>query len=313
MSILSNAIAGISLAVLANQSTAPIEAPRPAESVRLEYRFEKGDILRVEVQEISRLLVAKGEARQEQSNRSTTKNRYVVTDVSEEGLATLKYRIVEARMRGQFDDDPPIEFDSRTDKTPAGFEEIRKAIGVDRLELLVKPDGTLVEIRSLLDEPTGGESGDATPETTKSNIFPPLPRKPVAVGDQWSRVRKVRVSVGEGLNSPLTQEVRILHSYRLESIERGVATIRTESNPLTGINNPAIQVQVAPQKSTGTIRFDIKRGRVLERTKTVDNLTIGWQGPDSSLKTLRTRTERLLPRSEDEGDERSGNREISKR
>ena len=310
MSILSNAMVGLLLAVPANQPVAPTEAPRPAESVRLEYHFEEGDILRMEVKEISRLLVAKGEARQEQSNRSTTENRYVVTDVAEAGQATLKCRIVAARMRGQFDNDPPIEFDSRKDETPAGFEQIRKAIGVDRLELVVKPDGTLVEVRSLLEETAGGQLDDTDEETTKPNVFPPLPRNPVTVGDEWSRVRTVRVSVGDGLNSPLTQEVRILHSYRLESIEEGVATIRTESNPLTGINNPAIQVQVAPQKSTGTIRFDIKRGLVLEQTKTVDNLTIGWQGPDSSLKTLRTRTERLLSLSGDEG---SGDREISKR
>lgn len=297
MPVVSTAVVGLSLLAVAASPVASVEAPRPASKVRLEYRFQEEDVLRLEIQETSRLIAVKGETRQEQGNKSTTESRYVVREVSADGIATLRSRIVAAQMQCRFDDAKPIRFDSREEATPPAFRNVRAVIGVDRVEIEVKPDGTLVGARSLMKDQAARANpvGEDDLSLASADVFPLLPTEPVSAGAEWTRIRTMRVSVGEGLNNRLTREVRILDSFRLEEIEDGVAAITYRSAPLTAIDDPTIQLQVAPQKASGTIRFDVARGRVLERTKKVDNLTIGWQGPDSSLMTQRTRTERLMP------------------
>lgn len=289
---------GIVLAGVAGQAVQPVEASRPQAGVRLAYQFTSGEILGMEVRESSRMLVVKGAARQEQSNQTTTHSHYRVVKVDEDGSATLRYQIDRTQMQARFDDNPPVEFDSDTKKTPAAFSEIRKSIGEEIVEFQVDPTGTLSGTRSLQAVRNDAKPGDATKTAqAASEAFPELPSEPVQIGEEWTRIRTMRVNVGEGLRSRLTQEVKILLTFELAEVADGVATIRYRSAPLQSINEPTIQLQVAPQNATGSIRFDIAAGRILERTKTVDNLTLGWQGADSSLKTHMTRTERALPPS----------------
>lgn len=288
-------IFGVALAALTGQAVQPVEANRPDAGVRLAYQFAEGDVLGMEVRESSRMLVVKGPARQEQSNQTTTHSHYRVVKVDEKGKATLRYQIDRTQMQAQFDDNPPVEFDSEKKETPAAFSAIRKSIGEEIVEFQVDPNGVLSGTRALQATSTAKPEEAATTAQAASDAFPELPPGLIKVGEEWTRIRTMRVNVGEGLRSRLTQEVKILLSFELTEIANGVATIRYRSAPLQAINEPSIQLQVAPQNATGTIRFDIAAGRIIERTKTVDNLTLGWQGADSSLKTHMTRSERALP------------------
>lgn len=297
MSLISATIVGLSTLALAAAPAPPRIAPRPAPAVQLEYQFEVGDVIRLEVEESSHLLAVKGDSRQEQSNRSVTQSRYEVMSVAADGTATLIYKIEAARMQFQLGEIEPIRFDSRQPETPTIYRKIREIIGVDYMELKVRPNGTLADIRSLVQNTEVAKSAPPANENSSNaaNIFPVLPEEVVRVGDDWTHYQTVRVSADGRLQNPITKPVKILHRFRLTGLTDGVATIAFKSVPLTAGADPSIQLQVAPQKAEGTIHFDIASGRVLKRSQTANNLIIGWQGPDSSLTTQRIRSQKLLP------------------
>lgn len=298
MSIVSTTIAVLSALAVANGPPAPRIAPQPSPGILLEYQFEVGDVLRLEVEETSHLLAVKGDSRQEQSNQSVTRSHLRVTSVSPEATATLVYRIESARMQFQLGELDPIRFDSDQPETHPIYKKIRRLIGVDYLELEVQPNGTLVAVRSLIEDSNKATAETPRPQKNASgaaSIFPVMPDEAVRVGDDWTHYETVRVSVDNSLRNPITKPVKILHRFRLTGLSDGVATIEFQSVPLTAGADPSIQLQVAPRKAEGTIRFDVAGGRVLERTQTANNVIIGWRGPQSSLKTRRTRSQHVLP------------------
>src|SRR5690606_25463729 len=96
------------------------------------------------------------------------------------------------------------------------------------------------------------------------------------------------------ISGKLTQEVKILRQYRLEAIEDGVATIHVKTAPLTILSDPTLLVQIIQRTTAGTIHFNVKTGRAIDRKVEFDNVEIGWAGDDSSYRAISTWSEKLV-------------------
>ena len=195
-------------------------------------------------------------------------------------------------MEYAFNDAAPTVLSSATNSLP---DAVATVVGRPLAEVRLEPDGTTSGIEPLLpkaqrDAVPGkmGLDGDTT-----GAFFVKLPEKPVAIGDEWHDTLPVRVSV----TRTLSQEVSILKQYRLESIDDGIAVIRLKSSVLTPVSEPAMLVQLIQRTSSGTIRFDIEAGRIIEQVADVDNTEIGWHGPDSSLRAIAKTSSRLVVES----------------
>lgn len=279
----------VCLSMAAVTSAAPVEAPKPPETVSLTYRFESGETVRYQIDQEATLLAVKGDVREKTFSRSQTEQRLKVVSVDSDGVTTLRLSIAEARMEYAFNDTEPTVFDSRKNTLPKGVD---RAIDRPLAEIRVQPNGTVAEIDSLLsqaelEEVPGklGLNGEAA-----DTLFVKLPDGPVSIGHEWHDVQGTKVSV----TRELKQEVKLLKQYRLERIENGVAVISLKSSVMTPVTEPSMLVQLIQRTSTGTIRFDVAAGRIIDWKVDVDNTEIGWHGPDSSLRAVSTWNERLL-------------------
>jgi hypothetical protein len=274
---------------LALAAVAPVEAPRPAETTLLRYRFTQGETVRQRIEQSSTLFIVKGEARQKLFNRSETEQRFKIVSIDEQGVATLRVTLDAARLEGAADDAEPTVYDSKEKNLPLG---VAKAIGRPLADIRVRPDGSVESIKPLLpaaelDQVPGklGLDGEAA-----SNLFARFPTHPVAVGATWHDTVSTRVT----LEGKLTQEIKILRQYRLESVTGRIARVEVKTKVVTPITEPALLVQLIQRTASGTIRFDMHAGRVVDRSLKVDNTEIGWHGADSSLRAVTSWTEQLV-------------------
>jgi len=278
---------------LAALTAAPVEAPKPVQGMRLQYKFREGETVSYHIENDLTLIASKPPVQDKQATRSVTDQRYTVVEVASDGTVTLRLTIEAARMEYRFDDGKPRVFDSQEPGLPdPAFQPVHEAIGQELAELKLRPDGTVASIRPLLRQ----EKLDAIPGKLglegdgPSHLFVAFPNRPLNVGDAWSNTYTTRVDLGD----TLSQEVKVLRQYRLEAVDGDVATIHVKTAPITILSDPQLLVQIIQRTTAGTIRFNIKTGRAIDRKVAFDNLEIGWAGDNSSYRAISTWSEQLV-------------------
>jgi hypothetical protein len=292
MPLAAGSLVSLTLALVSAAPPAPVEAPRPAAGVTLRYRFTPGESVVYRIEQETTYLAAKGQIREKNASRAVTDQKFEVLSVDADGTATLRLAIGHAHMEYAFNDEKPSVFDTAENTAPAPiFAGVRQAIGRPLAEIRVRPDGTMTGIRPLIaaDEMNAipgkaGLEGDGP-----SSLFTVFPARPLKTGDEWSDTFTVKVSV----TKQLQREVKILRQYRLEAVEGGIARISEKSAVVTPVTDPQQSVQLIQRTYSGTIAFDLRAGRVTNRTTSFDNTEIGWAGEDSSYRAVGNWKEQL--------------------
>jgi hypothetical protein len=122
-------------------------------------------------------------------------------------------------------------------------------------------------------------------------IVPPLPKTAVEIGHVWDAPSIVKVSLKDGT----FKDIKTRQRYELQKVESGVAAIAVETQILTPVTNPEIQVQLIQRLTKGEIRFDIAAGRTLSQHLELDEQALGFSGADSSMHYAARFTEDLIP------------------
>ena len=201
--------------------------------------------------------------------------------VDAKGNMTFEYRILSVDLAQRVGDKDEIKFSSETDATaPAVFKKVAETVNKPLGLITINPRGQV----------TNRDNDTKNPQLGMGELTIPLPEEAIAVGSEWSVPREMRVKLEDG--SQKTIKVREL--YTLEKVSAGVATIRIESQPLTPVNDPAVESQLIQQLSKGQIKFDIDRGRMLSKQLDWSEEAIGFRGDNTSLKYDARFTEELL-------------------
>jgi hypothetical protein len=77
-------------------------------------------------------------------------------------------------------------------------------------------------------------------------------------------------------------------------VQHGIATIEVTYQVLSPID-PPIEAQIVSRLASGTVRFDVDRGRIVSQQLDVDRRIVAFAGPRSSMHYVSRFTERLLP------------------
>jgi hypothetical protein len=117
-----------------------------------------------------------------------------------------------------------------------------------------------------------------------------LPDAPISIGGTWKEEFQVQVRGGESLQLP----VQILRTYRLESVEDGIARVTFRSSVRTPLRGTVIRSQLIQATPSGSFLLDINRGRMLQREFRWNETVIGALGPESILSSHGTQTDELL-------------------
>jgi hypothetical protein len=270
----------------ANQAQRP--APRTASNAAppaagkkydLRYRLRAGEILRYDVEHEAAIRSTIDESTQAAQTQTSSVKAWKVIDVLPNGQMEFANVVESVKMVNQLPDRAATEYDSRRDKTPPpGFEQAAKAVGVPLSLIRITPRGEIVR-RNIKVKQEAAEDDAA--------IVVRLPDKPVAVGDTWDEEHKLMVEVQDG-SKPLESR----RHFKLTNVANGIATIEVTYQVLSPVT-PQIESQIVARLMKGTVRFDIRRGRVVGQQMEVDKRILGFAGPTSSLHYVMRMQEEL--------------------
>ncbi len=262
-------------------------------SVLLRYRFSAGTTFRYQVTQSNTLTLQRADIQQVTRNETRTETVYRVVAVDERGNATLEPVIEAVHMEASADGEHPIVFDSRqpADECPVPFRPILKVLGRPLVRVTVSPLGRIERAEAVGVQQVSAEQATEVARRHGQRFFVEFPERAVAVGDSWTQDFEVRVAE---TNSKLTRTIKMRRRYWLKSVEGDVAEITFKTAPLTPIFDPTTEAQVAQVRLEGTLRFDVRRGVLLSRQASYDGLVVAAFGPQTAMRAVIQKSERLL-------------------
>ncbi len=270
---------------LAQSTSTTLKAPLKPQAAdarhSLKYKLRAGESLYSKVIHFAETRTKMSDHEESSSSRTTSEKVWEVKSVDAKGDMTFEYRILSVDLAQRVGEKNEIKYSSETDTTaPDMFKKVAETVNKPLGLITINPRGQV----------TNRDKDTKNPQLGMGELTIPLPEEPIAVGAEWSVPREMRVKLEDG--SQKTIKVREL--YTLEKVSAGVATIRIESQPLTPVNDPAVESQLIQQLSKGQIKFDIDRGRMLSKQLEWSEEAIGFRGDNTSLKYDAKFTEELL-------------------
>lgn len=246
----------------------------------LQYKLKAGQKLRYNVVHMAKTNVRIGQTDDISQVLTASTKAWEVTSSDGETI-TFNHGIEKVHMTQQSGDGSEVRWDSESDEIPpTRFASVAPKLGQVLGTVTINSYGKILERSSKDSESVKLGMGEITLQ---------LPEKPIAIGEQWTVPRELRIT-SEKTGPKL---VKIRELYTLEKVQTGIATIKVKSEPLTPISEQSERAQLLQQLSNGTIRFDIDAGHVISRRLDWDTSVVGFQGPQSNMEYLARLTEDL--------------------
>jgi hypothetical protein len=271
----------LALVLHAGLSTCASGETAAEEKHTLQYKFEMGEVLRYSVKHVTNIRTTIEGSTQEAESNSASIKAWKVTDVLPNDVMEFVHVVEEVRMSNRVPNRAVTTFDSKTDKTPPpGFEQAARAVGVPLSLIRIKPSGEIVHREEKHPQPA---VSDDMPITLR------LPDEPIAVGEKWN----FSYDVAAERKSGAKLQVRTRRVCTLKSVKGDIATIGVDYQILTPVS-AFIESQLIERVTKGTVRFDMKRGRLISQRFDADKRVLGFHGDASSMHFVSRLEEKLL-------------------
>jgi len=248
----------------------------------LRYQFHSGDALRWTVVHRCRIRTSVSASTQTAETTTTSVKLWRVHDVKPDGTIVFDQMVESIDMRHRLSGRDEVHYNSRTDPcAPHGFEDVARAVGVPLAVITIDNQGKILKRKQNFVKAAVAGQGEITIQ---------LPEQAVAVGNRWSSQSNIDVPRSDGS----VRRIRAMQSYKLESVQTGVATISMATQIMTPLQDPALEAQVLQYETSGNVRFDIQRGQILGCQIDVDKSVVGFRGEASSIRYIGRSTEEYL-------------------
>lgn len=291
----------------------------------LRYKFAPDQKLRYRNTENVTLDATQGEIRKVDVTSIEQRRVFTVASVDAAGAARLTMQYEFVRMQSQTNAFEPVVFDTtmKPDDIPPAFrntarqlkgsaprfwisslggalKETNSTAGHEPAEKAVARAGN-VTVSNRDSEPATGnvqqavaisptQKAAAADASNAVTFLMPLPEHPVAVGDTWREIIPVSVRVTEDIS----RQINILRTFRLESVENGIAKISFRSSIEAAVKSPTMRSQLIKATPKGTLTLDIERGVMVKREVRYDETVLNALGPNSVVLCHGKGTEELL-------------------
>ena len=306
------------------------DAPAPA-AWTLRYKFAPDQTLRYQNTESVTLDAMIGENRKVDVTGIEQRRLFTVTSVDDAGAAkfTMQYEFVQ--MKVQTDALEPMVFDTtmKPEEIPPSFRNTARQLqgsapqfwisrlgsalqesdhtqgGVPATAAVARAGNVTVANKSTDTSAAGVQQASATTQDSKAQestktdqsgssnavtFLMPLPEQPVAIGETWREIIPVSVRVTE----EISRQINILRTFRLESVENGIATISFRSSVEAAVKSPTMRSQLIKATPKGTLTLNIERGLMLKRIINYDEMVLNAIGQNSVVLCNGSSTEVLL-------------------
>ena len=296
----------------------------------LRYKFAPDQKLRYRNTESVTLDAMEGENRKVDVTGIEQRRIFTVTSVDDAGAARLTMQYEFVGMKVQTNQFEPVEFDTtmKPDEVPPVFRNTARLLKGSAPRFWISSLGSALQesysaesyvpaekavaragnvtVGKKSSSPATGDVQQAvattTPEAFANPLAPtsrnsdavtflmPLPENPVAVGDTWREMIPVNVRVTE----EISRQINLLRTFRLESVENGIAMISFRSSVEAAEKSPTMRSQLIKATPKGTLTLDIDRGLMLKREIRYDETVLNAIGPNSVVLCHGNSTEELL-------------------
>ncbi len=268
---------------MAQSTSTTVRKSTPSSDAKhlLQYKLRAGESLYSKVVHFAETRTKMSDHEESSSSRTTSEKVWEVKSVDAKGEMTFEYRILSVDLAQKVGDKDEFTYNSQSDlKAPDIFKKVAETVNKSLGMITINARGQIIH----------RDNDTKSPQLGMGELTIPLPAEAVAIGSEWSVPREMRVKLEDGAQ----KTIKVRELYTLEKVSAGVATIRIESQPLTPVNDPAVESQLIQQLSKGTIKFDLDRGRMLSKQLDWSEEAIGFRGDDTSLKYDARFTEELL-------------------
>lgn len=273
----------------AEPEAAPADTAAPAESAATDsqkydliYKFSPGEQVRTEIVHKAAVQTTIDGSTQKAETQSKSVKVWRVDEVQADGTVKFLHTVESIDMWQRTQGRKEVRYNSQTDtEVPPGYEDVAAAVGKPLTIVTMNSRGKILKREEKRAQPIGA--------STQMTI--PLPEGPIAIGETWNYPVDIDVTLSEGG----TKKIHTRQKFTLEKVVDGLATIAVDSQVLTPIHDPSIEAQLIQRMSAGTVKFDLKAGRVVSQQLDLDRHVIGFSGAASSMHYVTRFTEELLP------------------
>lgn len=307
-------------------SAVSVSDSEPVNSWRLRYRFQDGQKLRYETRQNMTLKAELGDTRRVDYSELKQRRVFTVQKVEPDGSARMAMQFEHVWMQKKVDSQEPVVFDSdmKSSEVPNAFRQVARelkgsapkywlsVIGTSMYPVakaepvqkavaksdspkgpvinLVEGDSEQEKIQLVASSPVSDVPQEQKNQADPGSFLMTLPENDIKVGETW----KETINVPVRLQNDINIEVPILRTFRLESVEQGIAKITFRCSIETPIRNVTVSSQLIQATPRGTISFDITRGIMLRREMQYDESVFGALGAESLLTSVGTNIEELI-------------------
>ncbi|WP_010582816.1 DUF6263 family protein [Schlesneria paludicola] len=258
---------------------------------QLVYRFQPGQFTHYEIDDRAEMIVQHGNNFSKIIQQTQWLKSYRVVTVDENGGATLEPITEAVRMSSQAGEKPVLSYDSEKDSSPPKeFENVAGTIGRPLARFQVAPSGRLLKVSMIATDVPKSFSDAAEKADPAINFLIVLPEKPVKIGEQWTEKYETPVPVGNGL----TRAVTMIRTYELTKVNENIATISMRTSLLTPLTEPEILRNLVQQTPSGTIEFDLAKGRISNRSLQINEKVVGAYGSQTLLEARGESVEKMV-------------------
>ena len=252
----------------------------------LRYQFREGESFRYRSEKLERLNITVGEQSKTDVTRTQQVRQFAVSNLDESGRADLLMQFESVELSRQVNDDAPVVYRSsmNPEEVPRIFAVFAKRLKGKAARFSVVPTGASPRD---LGEVIASEDKDST----AAWLVMPLPKKAVTIGESWKHFSSVKVRIAKDV----MREIRMLTTYRLESVDDGIARIKFTTSPAIRLKSTSVQALLIAAVPRGYCLLDIEAGRIIKRVARNNRSVHGVKGPGSLLTYSAEAIEDLLP------------------
>lgn len=254
------------------------------QTYQLRFKFIPQQELYYVTQNDAEYLVEQALARETVPHTSMNIRHIKVLDLNPDGSANVELIMDRARMTANNGGVQSL-YDSRdAAHVPTEFAHVHLLIG--------RPLAAQLTPLGKVSPPKDASAVDKTTNVEQYDLLFLLPEQPIAIGDAWTD--RFEVSIFIAAESMLRRQIKMERRYKLKSVENGIATISQVTVPLSPLHDPFQESQLIQRKPSGTLKFDIEQGCLIDRQFQIDEKVVGYSGPGSALTVKVIKVDRQV-------------------